>query len=76
MQGQQPGSGDWPSHPMIKAKGGVGSTSYLHGLRRTDRSPSLLLLSARTQEPREFLRLEWGRGEKGLKSLLGFTLQT
>lgn len=71
MQGQQPGSGDWPSHPMLKAKAGVGSTSYLHGLRRMGRSPSPLLLSARTQEPREFLG-----GETGLKSLVGFTLQT
>lgn len=60
---KQPGLGDWPSHPILKATVVVESTSYLHGLHRTDRPPSPL---PGTQEPREFLQLEQG-GEKGLK---------
>lgn len=63
---KQPGWEDWPRHPISKAMAGVGSTSYLHSLPRARRSLSLLLLSPRTQEPREFLQLEQG-GEKGRK---------
>lgn len=39
---KQPGLGDWPSHLTLKAKVVVASTSYLHGLHRTDRPPSPL----------------------------------
>lgn len=62
---RQPGLGDWPSHPILKRKAGVSSTSHLQGLHQTHRSASLSLLS---QEPRGFLQLEvagrmlWRRG--------------
>lgn len=65
---RQPGLEDWPSHLILKAKAGVGSASYLRGLHKTDRSPSLSLLS---QEPKEFLKLE-RRGEKGLQRARAF----
>lgn len=60
---EQPGLGDWPSHPILKAKVVVEPP---HTSMASTEQTGPHHCSPRTQKPGQFLQLEGG-GEKGLK---------